>query len=99
MEDCIILEELSLVEYLRQSKERLLKSPWRSRNCSEVEHPNDYKSQKKARGNSEGLLTERAPWAIHTVYEKKEVAGNESLSWLAVGDRKKETEDLPYLFE
>ena len=71
MEDCIILEELSLVEYLRQSKERLLKSAWRSRNCSEVEHPNDYKSEKKARGNSEGLVTERAPWAIHTVYDRR----------------------------
>jgi len=64
VEDCINLEELSLVNYLRQSEERLLKSAWRRRNHSKVEHPNDY---------------------------KKEVAGNESLSWLAVGDLKKET--------
>ena len=48
---------------LRQSEERLLKSAWRRRNLSEVEHPNDY---------------------------RKEVAGNESLSWLAVGDLKKD---------
>lgn len=36
MEDCINLEELSLVDYLRQSEERLLKSAWRRRNRSEV---------------------------------------------------------------
>ena len=29
----------------------------------------------------------------YSVWQKKEVAGNESLSWLAVGDLKKETED------
>lgn len=46
MEDCIILEELSLVDYLRQSKERLLKSALRRRNRSEVEHPNDYMRRK-----------------------------------------------------
>ena len=47
MEDCIILEEFSLVDYLRQSKERLLKSAWRRRNRSEVENPNDYKRRKQ----------------------------------------------------
>lgn len=46
MEDCIILEELSPVDYLRQRKERLLKSAWRRRNRSEVEHPNDFKRRK-----------------------------------------------------
>ena len=46
MEDCIILEELSLVDYLRQSKERLLKSALRRRNHSEVEHANDYMRRK-----------------------------------------------------
>ena len=30
----------------------------------------------------------------YSVSQKKEVAGNESLSWLAVGDLKKDTEDL-----
>ena len=46
MEDCINLEELNLVNYLRQSEERLLKSAWRRRNRSELEHPNDYKRRK-----------------------------------------------------
>ena len=46
VEDCVKLLELSLVEYLRQKVERLLKAAWRRRNRREVEHPNDYKRRK-----------------------------------------------------
>ena len=47
MEDCVKLEELCLVDYLRQSEERLLKAAWKRRNCSEVEHPDDCKRRKR----------------------------------------------------
>ena len=45
MEDCVKLEELSLVDYL--SEERLLKAAWKRKNCSEVEHPDDYKRRNR----------------------------------------------------
>ena len=34
------------------------KAAWRGRNRSELEHPDDYKLEKKARGKSEGLVKE-----------------------------------------
>ena len=47
MEDCVKLEELSLVDYLSQSEERVLKAARKRRNCSDVEHPDDYKRRKR----------------------------------------------------
>ena len=59
MDDYVTLEELSLVDYLSQNcEERLLKAAWRGRNRSELEYPDDYKLEKKARGKSEGLVKE-----------------------------------------
>ena len=59
MDDYVTLEELSLVDYLSQNcEERLLKAAWRGRNRSELEHPDDHKLEKKARGKSEGLVKE-----------------------------------------
>ena len=59
MDDYVTPEELSLVDYLSQNcEERLLKAAWRGRNRSELEHPDDYKLEKKARGKSEGLVKE-----------------------------------------
>ena len=59
LDDHVTLEELSLVDYLSQNcEERLLKAAWRGRNRSELEHPDDYKLEKKARRKSEGLVKE-----------------------------------------
>lgn len=59
LDDYVTLEELSLVDYLSQNcEERLLKAVWRGRNRSELEHPDDYKLEKKA------------PWAIHMTDKK-----------------------------
>ena len=91
MEDCVNLEELSLVDYLSQNEERLLKAAWRRRNRSEVEHPDGHKRRKH-----EERVKDWSEKELHGQYirQTKEVAGNESWNWLKVRDLKKETEGL-----
>ena len=91
VEDCVNLEQLSLVDYLSQSEERLLKAAWRRRNRSEVEHPDGHK-----RREHEERVKDWSEKELHGQYirQTKEVAGSESWNWLKVGDRKKETGGL-----